>query len=138
MVALHTQWRGGEPARRIEECKNRIPLGKDVLRLRRYWSWPDFLSLRNFNTITGDLANWDELQAYEDLKKALIELPCPVRLLVGNHDNRTNFLRVFIEQLSDPNGYVNYIDDFRGTCLISLDTTEAQTHVGHFGPEWPS
>ena len=85
--------------------------------------------------ITGDLAHWGELQAYEALKKALVDLPCPVRLLVGNHDNRTNFLRVFSEQLCDSNGYVNYIDDFRGTRLIYLDTAEAQTHAGHFGPE---
>ncbi len=85
--------------------------------------------------ITGDLAHWGELQAYEALKNALVDLPCPVRLLIGNHDNRTNFLTVFPEQPCDPNGYVNYIDDLHGTRLIYLDTTEVHTHAGHFGPE---
>ena len=83
--------------------------------------------------ITGDLTHWGEPQAYAALKEALADLPCPVRLLMGNHDDRANFLSAFPDQPSDENGYVNYAEDLDGTRLIYLDTTEPRTHAGHFG-----
>jgi len=83
--------------------------------------------------ITGDLAHWGEPDAYAALKDALVNLPCPVRLLIGNHDDRANFLSAFQDQPRDENGYVNYAEDLDGTRLIYLDTTAPRTHAGHFG-----
>ena len=85
--------------------------------------------------ITGDLTHWGEPAAYDALRDALEDVPCPVRLLVGNHDNRVNFLAAFPDHPKDHNGYVNYAEDIDGTRLIYLDTTEAFTHAGHFGAD---
>ena len=85
--------------------------------------------------ITGDLTHWGEPQAYAALKDALFDLPCPVRLLMGNHDDRANFLSAFPDQPRDEHGYVNYAEDLHGTRLIYLDTTAPRTHAGHFGAD---
>ena len=82
--------------------------------------------------ITGDLTHWGEPQAYSALKDALTDLPCPVRLLVGNHDDRDHFLSAFPDNPRDENGYVNYAEDLDRTRLIYLDTTAPRTHAGHF------
>lgn len=83
--------------------------------------------------ITGDLTHWGEPAAYETLHDALVDLPCPVRLVIGNHDDRTAFLSVFPEHPKDAHGFINYAetlgDDLR---LIYLDTTAPRTHAGHF------
>ena len=83
--------------------------------------------------ITGDLTHWGEPQAYAALKDALNDLPCPVRLLVGNHDDRDHFLSAFPDHPRDENGYVNYAEVLDNTRLIYLDTTAPRTHAGHFG-----
>ncbi|WP_299590187.1 phosphodiesterase [uncultured Tateyamaria sp.] len=85
--------------------------------------------------VTGDLTHWGEPQAYATLKEALVDLPCPVRLLMGNHDDRASFLSAFPDQPRDENGYVNYAEDLDGTRLIYLDTTAPRTHAGHFGAD---
>lgn len=85
--------------------------------------------------ITGDLTHWGEPEAYAALRDALVHLPCPVRLLVGNHDDRTNFLSAFPDHQRDENGYINYAEDLDGTRLIYLDTTAPRTHAGHFGAD---
>lgn len=85
--------------------------------------------------ITGDLTHWGEPQAYTALKDALTNLPCPVRLLVGNHDNRNHFLSAFPDHDRDENGYINHAEDLEGTRLIYLDTTAPRSHAGHFGAD---
>jgi len=82
--------------------------------------------------ITGDLTHWGEPEAYTALNGALTDLPCPVRLLMGNHDDRSNFLDTFPDQPRDENGFVNYAEDMDDTRLIYLDTTAPRTHAGHF------
>ena len=85
--------------------------------------------------ITGDLTHWGEPAAYAALKEALVDLPCPVRLLMGNHDIRSNFLAAFPDHPRDETGYINYAEDVDGTRLIYLDTTAPRTHAGHFGAD---
>ena len=81
--------------------------------------------------ITGDLTHWGEPRAYAALQEALADLPCPVRLLIGNHDDRANFLAAFPDHPRDENGYINYAEDIGDTRLIYLDTTAPCTHAGH-------
>lgn len=82
--------------------------------------------------ITGDLAHWGERAAYELLQKALVDLPCPVRLMIGNHDDRAVFLSVFQDHPMDPGGFINHAETAEGVRLIYLDTTAPRTHAGHF------
>lgn len=82
--------------------------------------------------ITGDLTHWGETRAYESLREMLVELPCPVRLLIGNHDDRDCFLSVFSDHPKDASGFINYAETIDGTRFIYLDTVAAGTHAGRF------
>ena len=82
--------------------------------------------------ITGDLTHWGEPAAYAALKETLRDAPCAVRLLVGNHDDRSAFLATFTDHPKDANGFVNYSETVGDTRLIYLDTTAPRTHAGHF------
>lgn len=82
--------------------------------------------------ITGDLTHWGEPKAYLSLVDNLKNLPCPVRLLVGNHDDRTAFLAAFPDYSGNPAGFINYAETIEDTRLIYLDTTQPRTHAGHF------
>lgn len=85
--------------------------------------------------ITGDLAHWGEREAYEALRHTLANVDVPVRLMIGNHDDRTTFLEVFDDHPVDANGYVNHAESMGDTRLIYLDSTAPLTHAGHFGPD---
>lgn len=85
--------------------------------------------------ITGDLTHWGEPEAYASLKDALADVAGPVRLMIGNHDDRAAFLAAFPDQPIDPNGYVNHFEDIGDLRLIYLDSCAPQTHAGHFGQD---
>ena len=82
--------------------------------------------------ITGDLTHWGEPAAYATLVDALTDVPCPVRLLIGNHDDRAAFLGAFPDHPKDPSGFINHAETVDDTRLIYLDTTAPRTHAGHF------
>ena len=82
--------------------------------------------------ITGDLAHWGERTAYEALAEAIRDLPIPVRLMIGNHDDRTTFRTVFPDHPVDGNGFVNHAETVEGVRFLYLDSVKERTHAGHF------
>jgi 3',5'-cyclic AMP phosphodiesterase CpdA len=80
--------------------------------------------------VTGDLADIGEVAAYEALGPILAELPMPVRLLLGNHDDRANFRAAMPDAPVDENGFVQSAFDIPEGRLLFLDTREAGTHAG--------
>jgi 3',5'-cyclic AMP phosphodiesterase CpdA len=84
--------------------------------------------------ITGDLTHWGEHAAYEALQQAIADLPVPVRLMIGNHDNRAAFLSVFANHPVDANGFVNHAEMVGEVRFIYLDSVGERTHAGHFCP----
>jgi 3',5'-cyclic-AMP phosphodiesterase len=81
--------------------------------------------------ITGDLSDWGDRADYEWLRSRLDSFPLPVRLCIGNHDNRAAFLGVFPEYV-EPDGFAQGIQDtVAGRCLF-LDTNEPRTHAGRY------
>lgn len=82
--------------------------------------------------ITGDLAHWGEVEAYEALKTALAGVSIPVRLMIGNHDDRAHFCKVFDTHPADANGYINYGETVNGSRMLYLDSVGDKTHAGHF------
>lgn len=82
--------------------------------------------------VTGDLAHWGEKPAYEALKTALADLTIPVRLMIGNHDDRATFLSVFSDHPTDTQGFINHAETLHGVRMIYLDSVGHKTHAGHF------
>jgi 3',5'-cyclic-AMP phosphodiesterase len=81
--------------------------------------------------ITGDLAHNGEPSAYQALRSALERFPLPVRLLIGNHDIRSNFRACLPDAEVDADGFVQgAIDTERGRVLF-LDTNQPGTHAGY-------
>lgn len=81
---------------------------------------------------TGDLTHKGEVAAYENLRDCLANLAVPYQLMVGNHDRRDHFWRVFPEAPRDEHGFVQRVMDLRAARLILLDTVEAGEKWGSF------
>jgi 3',5'-cyclic-AMP phosphodiesterase len=71
--------------------------------------------------ITGDLTHHGDPGSYAILKHELSKLEIPVRILIGNHDIRDNFLSAFPAIERDGNGFVQFHADVGGYRLIGLD-----------------
>lgn len=85
--------------------------------------------------ITGDLIQLRHTAAYGMLAEALAEVPIPVRLLVGNHDDREALARAF-PALQLSNGFVQNAEQLNGYQLIYLDTlADNSMHSGQLSAE---
>ncbi|WP_269901742.1 phosphodiesterase [Paenalcaligenes faecalis] len=80
--------------------------------------------------ITGDLTHKGEVGAYEVLAEKLQQLPMPVQLLVGNHDDRHHFRSYFPDQSVDSHGFVQRIVDTDLYTLVFLDTLSVGSPEG--------
>lgn len=85
--------------------------------------------------ITGDLCNHGDPEAYALLREILAPVPFPVRLMLGNHDDRPNFVAAFPDHPRDAAGFVQGVEDTAFGRLIFLDTHEAGVIGGIFGPD---
>ncbi|MER8707568.1 phosphodiesterase [Mesorhizobium sp. M0520] len=72
--------------------------------------------------LTGDLTDEGDFASYELLRELLQEMRVPIRLLLGNHDSRQNFLRAFPGEPRDRNGFVQSVHETSVGRLIFLDT----------------
>jgi len=70
-----------------------------------------------FCAITGDLAERGETAAYEALKRKLSAFPVETHLMLGNHDDRANFRKVFGGE-----GFVQSAIGRDGAHFLFLDT----------------
>ena len=85
-----------------------------------------------FMVVTGDLTHWGEEQAYAILRDGLGDLPFPVHLIIGNHDEREAFQTAFPGIAGDENGFVQYRVDTECGPFLFLDTVQAGTHAGFY------
>lgn len=116
----------GEPGVLVEGLDPYARLERALDHMKRHH--PDARRL----IITGDLTHWADPGAYAALKGLLQGLPFDVRLLVGNHDERTAFFAAFPRHPRDEYDFVNHAEDLPEGRFIYCDTIEPQTHVGHF------
>jgi Icc protein len=82
--------------------------------------------------VTGDLTHWGEPEAFASLADTLSVLTPPLRLLIGNHDDRAAFRAAFPEQKLDENGFVQSVEKTAAGHMILLDTNLVGTHAGWF------
>ncbi|MDP9137766.1 MAG: phosphodiesterase [Pseudomonadota bacterium] len=112
---------GLDPAARFEACLD------DVLAYHRDAA---------FVAITGDLAERGEVASYETLRTLLAKFPLPVHLMIGNHDDREAFQRVFPQAPRDGNGFVQFQVSARERQFLFLDTYKSpDTSAGAYCAE---
>lgn len=75
--------------------------------------------------ITGDLTHFGDAESYQTLRSILANLIVPVKILVGNHDIRENFVAAFPTSETDSNGFVQFVTQLGGYKLIGLDSMNA-------------
>lgn len=80
---------------------------------------------------TGDLVDRGDVDSYRRLRHALEACPFPVWPCMGNHDDRTNFSRVFPE-IPVADGFIQYVVETGPVRFIVLDTLEEGRHGGAF------
>ena len=89
--------------------------------------------------ITGDLAHSGKVEEYQLLKQAIRaaqDAGVPVHLMLGNHDNRDNFLQVFPETpVTATGGYVQQVLTYFTHKCILLDSLDGPpfVHDTHHG-----
>lgn len=88
-----------------------------------------------FCVITGDLAHQGTTEAYEALRAVIETLPMPCHLLLGNHDDRKEFVKIFPDAARDGNGYVQSVAVRDGIRFFFMDTNEPDVHSGCYGGE---
>lgn len=81
--------------------------------------------------VTGDLTEHGAEEDYRRLRDTLAEVTCPVHVMVGNHDRRAAFARVFPET-PRADGFVQYAVDVGPLRCIALDTLDEGRHGGAF------
>ncbi len=85
--------------------------------------------------ITGDLCNHGDAEAYDLLREILKPVPFPVRLLLGNHDRRPEFIAAFPDHPRDRNGHIQSFMDTDYGRLLFLDTHEPDVIGGVYGAD---
>lgn len=73
-----------------------------------------------FVAISGDLTEHGDVESYRQLADMLRGFPLPTHLMLGNHDNRDNYLTVFGG--ADASGFVQHAISVHGTRMLFLDT----------------
>jgi 3',5'-cyclic-AMP phosphodiesterase len=73
-----------------------------------------------FCAVTGDLTEKGDQSAYEVLKERLARFPIETHLMLGNHDDRANHIKVFGG--ADPSGHVQKAITRDGARFLFLDT----------------
>ncbi|QYA03765.1 phosphodiesterase [Rhizobium sp. B21/90] len=75
-----------------------------------------------FAVMTGDLSHRGSRQSYARLRELLDTLEIPVHLLVGNHDNRENFIAAYPESPRDEHGFIQQRIETENGVMLLLDT----------------
>jgi Icc protein len=84
----------------------------------------------DFMVLTGDLSYHGMEPAYRTLRDILEPLDMPCHLMIGNHDDRESFKRIFPETPTDPDGFVQYTVETEHGAFIMLDSVEHEQSHG--------
>ena len=87
----------------------------------------------DFVLVTGDLTHFGHEAAYATLKETLADLDLPYHLLMGNHDSRAPFRRVFPDAPEIDGGFVQFAVETGGLRVICLDTLNEDSGNHHAG-----
>ena len=82
--------------------------------------------------VTGDIACDGKPEAYEIVAQTLADLPVPVRVLPGNHDRRSNLVRLFPDFVEADAGKdaVEFTIERDDALVVGLDTLQPGRNWG--------
>ena len=83
--------------------------------------------------VTGDLTDFGRAAEYAQLRALLAPLTCPVYLLPGNHDDRTELRQAFPEHswlTQSGDAFLQYAVDLGGLRLVAIDTSVTKAPHG--------
>ncbi|MEM6461594.1 MAG: phosphodiesterase [Pseudomonadota bacterium] len=87
----------------------------------------------DFVVMTGDQVHWGDEDSYRILADAVARLEMPVKMLMGNHDNRQLMVETFQEIETDENGFVqSALETEAGRCLFLDTKIDAKTDAGEY------
>ena len=95
--------------------------------IRLQWALDDLSENHSdaaFCVLCGDLCDHGDVAAYEHLREILEGFPIPLRFMIGNHDDRDNFISVFGREALDENGFVQSSLDVGDSRFVFCDTFE--------------
>jgi len=84
--------------------------------------------------LSGDITDHGDIDSFEKTAALLVDFPCPVWPMVGNHDTREGLLAVFPQVRAD-GGFIHYVVEAEGLRIVLLDTFEPGRHGGAFCDE---
>lgn len=85
--------------------------------------------------VTGDLCNYGDPEAYQLLADILTPIAFEIRLMLGNHDKRPQFIAAFPQQPRDDKGYIQSFLDTEFGRLLFLDSHEENVIGGIYGAD---
>jgi Icc protein len=88
--------------------------------------------------VTGDLTDFGRAAEYAHLRSLLAPLACPVYLMPGNHDDRSELRRAFPEHAwlrQSGDAFLQYVVDLGGLRLVAIDTSVTKAPHGELGEE---
>ncbi len=77
-----------------------------------------------FCVLCGDLCDHGDVAAYEHLHEILEGFAIPLQYMIGNHDDRDNFISVFGRLALDESGFVQSSLDIGDSRFVFCDTFE--------------
>lgn len=82
--------------------------------------------------LLGDLTHHGAVAEYAALKPLLAEIPVPIIPMLGNHDRRDAFLRVFPDAPQSAAGHIQHVMDVGHHRIITLDSLDGPPYLaGH-------
>lgn len=84
----------------------------------------------NLIVVSGDLTEQGDVAAYRALAERLAYVRAPVRLMLGNHDDRGNFRTIFPDAF-DKSRFLQNVTSTAEGLVVTLDTLEQGCVEGH-------
>lgn len=79
--------------------------------------------------LMGDMTHSGHIKEYELLKSAIKGHQIPITFMLGNHDNRENFVKIFPEIPLTKEGHLQTIINLGNDVLICLDTLNSPPYL---------
>jgi 3',5'-cyclic AMP phosphodiesterase CpdA len=121
MTDTHIGFAGAEGSAELNEQRFRAVLSRLI----------DGPNLPDMLVLSGDITDRGDRESFARTVQLLADCPFPVWPMAGNHDTRRALLEAF-PQVTQSDGFAQYVVEQSGLRIIFLDTLEEGRHGGAF------